>query len=455
MSGTTEGGGTTSKTGSKQAALDARILKRDTYITSIDRAILRCDEPAFREFSAAVLNDSMASALRSFERFETEHMAILSEATLSSAQFLAQNQIFAQTEQKLNTLRAKLQNRITELAPEVQAQAQPQAVRVEINAAELAQGQNTWGKFNGNLFKWQSFRDKFSAAVHTNDNMKPVFKLQHLLASLEGSAAGVVGTREPTDAGYDGAWDRLCEVYNDDYMIIRAILRTIFSIPALEQPTRDGLRKLVDTIHEACRQLTTLGILVIAWDQILVYMVTERLDAHTLDEWEMQRAAGLPTLQELCAFLERKSRSLAHVRKKQPKMNNKRKSGNDRVGHDHMLAKHRATSAFVPSQRSETNGRVACICCKGDHQLYRCADFMGRTLGHRQNSVARWKLCPNCLRAGHEVSKCSFGPCLKCKTKHNSALCPERNAEKAAANLVSTSASGKSVQKQRKVDKVV
>lgn len=139
-----------------------------------------------------------------------------------------------------------------------------------------------------------------------------MYKLQHLLAALTGKAASVVGTRQPTAAGYLGAWARLCEVYNDNYLIVQAVLRSIFELPKLAEASHDGLRKLVDTMLEATRQLQTIGIQVAHWDQILVFMLVSRLDDQTANAWEMQREAALPTLSDLCAFLDRKARSVAH-----------------------------------------------------------------------------------------------------------------------------------------------
>lgn len=46
-------------------------------------------------------------------------------------------------------------------------------------------------------------------------------------------------------------------------------------------------------------------------------------------------------------------------------------------------------------------------------------------LAERKNTVIKWKLCRNCLRARHKASKGSFGPCRRCPNeKHNSTLCP-------------------------------
>lgn len=417
---------------------NARFNKRSTYEGSITRTSDYCKSDRFATMTLIQANNLLAAVEKNFDHFEKEHLKIVGEMDLSIEQLEEQEQVYIRAENAIYEVRDRLQTRIAELTPAIEPAVNAQAVHVEVNTADLPLNQNTWGKFDGDLFRWQSFRDRFTAAVHQNDRIKPVFKLQHLLTALNGKAANVVGTRQSTDAGYQGAWDRLCEVYNDEYMIVRAILRTLFALPALEQPTQDGLRNLIDTMHEAVRQLNTLGVLVAHWDQILVYMLTDRLDAHTMHEWEMQRE---PTLEAVCAFLERKARSLAHVHTEQPRAGNKRKRNGDRAGRDHLPG--RPSTANPPAQSANPNPFSPCVCCKGSHPLYRCPDFLGMSITNRKESVSKWKICPNCLRVGHELSKCIFGPCLKCKTKHNSVLCPVKESSKGSANLASGSAGGK------------
>lgn len=138
-------------------------------------------------------------------------------------------------------------------------------------------------------------------------------------------------------------------------------------------------------------------------------MITERLDARTMNEWEMQRAAGLPTLHEISEFLERKSRSLVHASNEQPRSGNKRKSNGERATHDHAPAKSAVTNQ--PTSSAGATPFSPCECCKGVHPLYRCTDFLGLSIANRQDSLIKWKLCLNCLRAGHESSKGALGPC--------------------------------------------
>lgn len=199
---------------------------------------------------------------------EAAHLELIASKEITAEQFSEQDRIYAATCMLAESATSALAIQIDKLTPkEVRPEVGPELtpVRVEIKASDLNANHAAWGRFDGDLMNWQGFKDRFTAAVHNNDNIKPVFKLQHLQAALSGQAASVVGTRQATEAGYQGAWTRLCEIFDDKYLIIRAVLRSIFSMQSIDRPSFEGLRKLIDTVHEAVRQLSVLEVPVAHW----------------------------------------------------------------------------------------------------------------------------------------------------------------------------------------------
>lgn len=67
-------------------------------------------------------------------------------------------------------------------------------------------------------------------------------------------------------------------------------------------------RELKGAMHEGTN-LTTIGISVEHWHQILVLMMIERFYEQTANEWEKQR----PILHKDCDFLMRRAHGLAHI----------------------------------------------------------------------------------------------------------------------------------------------
>lgn len=144
----------------------------------------------------------------------------------------------------------------------------------------------------------------------------------------------------------------------------------------------------------------------------------------------MQRDPGLPSLDEVCAFLDKKARSLTH--------------GNS--GHEQRAGiKRKATTgpskSMVPSREATRNDRVrandshnrsnrvtVCYHCKADHTLARCPEFLALNMAGRREAIKKMKRCPNCLQEGHEVPKCTAKGCIQCPNnpKHMFLLCPTR-----------------------------
>lgn len=435
----------------RDIARDQREFRRFVYVLAIEQVEARCTPELLGQMTLAQAREWLVTLNQNSDAFVTEQLNV---NQVTEEQMEEDAAFFVRIQELVTRLRGLISGRIDELTPvQIEQRAEQQPLRVEVSTMDMPSNQNTWGKFDGNLVKWQSFRDKFLAAVHQNERIKPVFKLQHLLAALSGQAAAVVGTRPPTDAGYQGAWDRLCEVFNDESQITRAIFRAFTALPKITKPTHANIRALIDTTHETVRQLEALGMAVEQLDQRMVFDLTERLDEDTLRDWDMNRATNFPTLQELCNFLEKKARSLPwdDVPNEQAKSGQKRKNNGDTAGPSrHAHIKTHTASASMPLRPA--NGHVSCRNCKEQHALYRCPTFQKMPLKDRRKAVSDWKLCFNCLRAGHEASACTFGPCGRCpgNQRHNSAICPTREVNMAMVALAVANKGGRKKKKGSK-----
>lgn len=62
---------------------------------------------------------------------------------------------------------------------------QLQRIRLEM-PPQQTNIQNTWGHFDGTLLKWKEFKERFNAAVHSNEHIDPVYKFAFLKKSLSG-----------------------------------------------------------------------------------------------------------------------------------------------------------------------------------------------------------------------------------------------------------------------------
>lgn len=80
----------------------------------------------------------------------------------------------------------------------------------------------------------------------------------------------------------------------------------------------------------------------------------------------------------------------------------------------------RSSSAGTPYQKWK---RTSCAHCNLQHPLHKCRQFCTSDYHTRMETVARARLCQNCLHGGHNAEQCEEGPCFRCNVKHNSVLC--------------------------------
>lgn len=82
------------------------------------------------------------------------------------------------------------------------------------------------------------------------------------------------------------------------------------------------------------------------------------------------------------------------------------------------------------AQRGVSTGRgdeprPVCDLCPGQvHWPFKCFKFKTKSISDRLNYVLTRHMCTNCFSLKHLVKACPDKGCPKCKSKHNSCLCP-------------------------------
>ena len=68
--------------------------------------------------------------------------------------------------------------------------------------------------------------------------------------------------------------------------------------------------------------------------------------------------------------------------------------------------KYNVAAAKSASDNVDTTKLVKCLCCDGQHQLWHCNLFKEFDLEKRTKVMKEYRLCFDCLRAGHAVAHC-------------------------------------------------
>ena len=262
--------------------------------------------------------------------------------------------------------------------------------------------------FHGKHEDWTSFADLFLASVHSNSTLSGAQKLQYLKGAVKGEASNLIKSFQITDSNYSEAWKTLKERYDNQREITQAILRRIFNQPFMTKESSSGLQKLLDTTNECIRSLTVLGRPVEHWDDMLVYMVVDRMDPESRRQWALTFNGTLnPKFSELSEFITQYVRGLTASEsgsKNQPSGSRASSNGGDRkqASSHHSYAEAKCT-----------------ICHKKGHSVSRCFKLKSMSPVERGNACREGSLCLNCLKPGHRTLDCKNEKCSKCGKPHH------------------------------------
>lgn len=295
-------------------------------------------------------------------------------------------------------------------------------------------------------------------------------KMEMLEQACDGDAKSVMGN---APGGYNNAWQRLNDIYNEAYAQMHFGLYKLMTIARMNLPSADELAKLLKK-GEKCADLLHKASNKNAIDPVLVIMVADKLDGETARAWERHRAvladswaneAGatqqrdkqmhMPSWNDLKRFiqseidvytkydLQQKVFSAYYARSNATGAACS-STGNapDATNDDVQANLHKNVNPVCSQQAWSLEKRFApeykqCELCDGIHARYNCSVFLSFDFQNRWLSVYHDELCKRCMHKDHPgvqcVNRLSTQPCPACRQAddrvmafHNSQLCPIR-----------------------------
>ncbi|XP_011884052.1 PREDICTED: uncharacterized protein LOC105571188 [Vollenhovia emeryi] len=260
--------------------------------------------------------------------------------------------------------------------------------------------------FSGKYDEWSPFFDAFQSIIHTNESITAVQKLQYLKGCLKEDASTVIRSLEISALNYEVAWNLLKERYDHKSVIVQTHIRAIMELPCMNKENSAELRQIADGAMRHVHALKALGRPTAHWDDLLIYILSNKLDARTSREWQSSlNTTDLPTLQTFTQFITRQCQMLEATGK--------------------------ITLNSKNNPRSQSSRQTACVAtvnskcghCHGEHSIYYCKEFLALAIPQRISEMRKRKICVNCLRSTtHASNKCPSGNCKICKSKHNTLL---------------------------------
>lgn len=146
--------------------------------------------------------------------------------------------------------------------------------------------------------------------------------------------------------------------YKNKRQIIMSHLKKLFRQQGIQNESPIELRCILVTTTKHVRALKVLGVPTEQWGHVLVYIISDRVDAETRKQWELAaNSKEFPTFNELREFLDKRCQALENA---VPTSRQK-----------YLQSIHKATAPIKVHNTIETR----CPVCKEQHHIYQCESF--------------------------------------------------------------------------------
>lgn len=282
--------------------------------------------------------------------------------------------------------------------------------------------------FDGSYDHWLEYRDTYLSLIHNAKEIDNVQKFHYLRSSLTGSALSVIKSLQFSSENYNIAWELLEGRFNNNNLLVQNHVKALFSITSLNKESSSQIRKLIDIVLKNLRSLKNLGEPTESWDTLIIYLITSKLDPVTEREWETYKSSIINqsnsriSIEYLITFLKKRADVLETICSAHSKSSTD--NSVKKPSHSQQSNKSHSYTSTQNKQSNNKNSKRSRVCtmCQANHPLYSCDSFLKLAVNDKIKFINEKKLCCNCLRAGHSVNECWFGPCRQCNKKHNNLI---------------------------------
>lgn len=145
-----------------------------------------------------------------------------------------------------------------------------------------------------------------------DQGLSNVERMHYLCSVLSGEASQAISHLNVTEANFPVAWDIISSRYENKRRLVNTHLHTLFSLTQIACENSKSLQNLRDQTNMSIQALKNLGHPVDHWDDILVHLVSKKLDKTSRKAWELKLSDTVeaPSYSELNTFLESRIRAL-------------------------------------------------------------------------------------------------------------------------------------------------
>lgn len=305
--------------------------------------------------------------------------------------------------------------------------------------------------FDGDPLKYWLFIRQFENSVGLND-IDNGQKLLLLMQYCSGRAKQVIQcclAMEPTQ-GYAKARHLLKERFGNEFTISETWVNKLTDGRAIGAHDKIGILDLADDLRNCVENLDAMGYIGEISSQRVLLKIVERLPSFLKNRWVhdvhgiRKRASRNPDVADLLTFIEDAASECndpVYGKLNEKKETNRAGDERQRPGHGRGANFSVTIGANDQNQHPATPSTPPCIICDQSHTLFGCTKFKEMSVEGRRNFAEDKKLCFNCLKPGHNASKCNLTRTCSvagCGKKHTKFLHPLTTQEESVTQSKET-----------------
>ncbi|XP_071136931.1 uncharacterized protein [Mytilus edulis] len=294
---------------------------------------------------------------------------------------------------------------------ELQRKSQPSTVSaVKLPKLDLV-------SYNGDKLKWTEF---WEAAVHTNQSLTKIEKLNYLKSKLFGTANSAISDLTLSHENYDVAISILKERFGNVQSVVNKHCSDLINLQSASNETTH-LRRLYDDLERHLRSLDAMHQDVT--QDVFISMITSKLLKEVMIQLEIQKGNN-----ERWTVGKEAAESQSKETHTGPSSEEKQQSKIQSNNNNFQPRKHLSAEALMTikpfGKCSGSGNSMVCRYCDGHHWSDECRKFS--TIEDKKQKIK--DSCYTCLKPGHVSRDCKFEKaCYHCKQKkgHHRSLCPK------------------------------